>query len=112
MGNYVIEIAQKDPLNTKLTKNTYPPEVMMWSSVLEISINDFVHGYLHGLKTEEFVTAREWIYSLDQSAFNSFDAICMVFNLDPDAVREALLCDPVNIKQRLSGKKINYGRDG
>ena len=39
-----------------------------------------------------------------QIALNSFDSICLVFNLDPDLTRKALRDDPINIKLRLTGK--------
>lgn len=81
-----------------------PPEMALWASVLELALNDYVTGIVTGSFTDEFRSAKEWIFGENQTASNSFETVCLVFNLNPDLTRKALQKDPLNIKLRLAGK--------
>jgi hypothetical protein len=88
----------------RFVKATYPPEMAMWASMLELAINDYVTGASSNYGNEHFRSAYRWIFSEDQNYINSFDSICILFNINPDKTRKALLADPAIIKARLSGK--------
>ena len=83
-----------------------PPEGSLWLAVLELAINDYITGTTTGRHTDEYRSAKEWIFGESQSAINSFDSICLLFNMSPDLTRKALHDDPFNIKLRLAGKKV------
>lgn len=90
--------------HTHFKKSNYPPELSLWASVLELAINDYTLGMMQGGKRTDFYSAKEWIFCGDKKAVNSFNNICLLFNLDSDSVREALLKDPISVRFRLAGK--------
>lgn len=90
-------------------KISYPAEVSLWASVLELAISDYVNGAITGCYIDDYRSAKEWIFGGEQSAVNSFESICLVFGLDADTTRKALLNDPINIKLRLTGKAKKRG---
>ena len=81
-----------------------PPEMQLWASMMELAISDYINGAISGSFTDDYRSAKEWIFGAEQVALNSFNSICLVFNLDPDLTRKALREDPINIKLRLTGK--------
>ena len=81
-----------------------PPEMNLWSSMMELAVMDYVNGALTGSFNDDYRSAKEWIFGPNQVAINSFDSICLLFNLDPDLTRKALRNDPLSIKLRLTGK--------
>lgn len=60
-------------------------ELCLWASVLELAIHDFLHG-----DKEERHEALTWIFEPPVVRFNSFENICLVLDLEPDAVKERL----------------------
>ena len=90
--------------HTHFKKSNYPPEFSLWASVMELAINDYTLGMLQGEKRTDFYSAKEWIFNGDIKAMNSFNNICLLFNLDSDSVRGALLNNPILVRIRLAGK--------
>ena len=85
-------------------KSNYPPELSLWASVLELAINDYTQGIIGGGKKTDYYSAKEWIFNGDDKALNSFNNICLLFNLDSDSVRETLISNPILVRYRLAGK--------
>lgn len=81
------------------------PEASLWASVLELAIVDYAAGLESGSHTDTFTSAKRWIFGENQSGMNSFDTICMMFNLDPDHTRRVIKTNPYAIKARFTGKK-------
>lgn len=85
-------------------KSNYPAELSLWASVLELAINDYTLGVMQQGTMSDFISAKDWIFFGDDLSVNSFNNICLLFNLDSDSVREILLKDPMTVRFRLSGK--------
>jgi hypothetical protein len=88
----------------RYVKANYPSEMALWASTLELAINDYVSGITAGFGNDNYKSAHRWIFAEDQNYINSFDSICMLFNINPDKTRMALLSDATGVKERLTGK--------
>lgn len=86
------------------SKPSTTPETLLWLSVLELAVSDYIQGLITGSHTDDFRSAREWIYGENQNYPNSFESICLLLGFNPETTRKALQTDPVNIKLRLAGK--------
>jgi hypothetical protein len=85
-----------------MDKSNYPPEMKLWSSVLMLTLHDYVTGLKNGGYSIEFRSAREWIFSDMQIARNSFDNICYICNLNPNSIRTILNKDADGLFQRIT----------
>lgn len=86
------------------SKSNYPPEMKLWSSVLTLTLQDYVTGIVKGSRTIEFHSARDWIFADNQLAKNSFDNICYLCNLNPDSIRATIDNDAEGILQRITNR--------
>lgn len=97
-------IKHKESSGSGYNRTTYPPEMAMWASVIELALHDYTNGRITGSHNDDFKSAERWIFGKDQNYVNSFDSICYLFNINPDSARQAIEADPVNVKLRLVGK--------
>ena len=88
-----------------MNKVNYPAELKLWTAVLNITIQDYVHGMMHGWASPEFVSAKEWIFAEDATPKNSFENVCMLCGLNAARVREQLQNDARGIYYRINNKK-------
>lgn len=97
-------IKHKEVSGSGYNRTTYPPEMALWASVIELALHDYTNGRITGSHTDDYHSAEKWIFDKDQNYVNSFDSICYLFNINPDSARQAIEADPVNVKLRLVGK--------
>jgi hypothetical protein len=87
-----------------MDKSNYPPEMKLWVTVIAASIQDYLRGLTTGSYTIEFEAAKNWIFAENQKPINSFDNICMVCNMNPDAIKHRLNTDANAIYDRMMHK--------
>jgi hypothetical protein len=110
-------MALRESIRTKGTSESgnnkiiYPPELTLWASMMDLALNDYTSGIVTGSHTEHYQSAKDWIFGVDQNYPTSFDSICYLFNINPDAAKVAIKTDPVNIKLRLAGKFKRRNRE-
>lgn len=82
------------PDNSELFEN---PDIFrqLWALVLQRAIDDLflrkvIHskGNSHGNYKN---SASTWIFNGNKQAFNSFENVCLILDLDPDRVRNEIL---------------------
>ena len=56
-------------------KPTTTPETLLWLSVLELAVNDYIQGVITGSHTDDYRSAREWIYGENQNYSNSLRSL-------------------------------------
>jgi hypothetical protein len=87
-----------------LNKSNYPVEMKLWVTVVTLSIQDYIKGLMTGSHTIEFDSAKNWIYAYNQKPKNSFDNICLLCNMNPDAIRQKINTDTEAIYNRMTHK--------
>jgi hypothetical protein len=97
-------IKHKESSGSGYNRTTYPPEMALWASAIELALHDYTNGRITGSHNDDYHSAKDWIFRDDQNYVNSFDSICYLFNINPDSARQAIEADPVNVKLRLVGK--------